>query len=149
MTFVATQRTRSEAELLERFWSKVDIGRPGECWLWTGTRATNGGYGRFFVAGRGVVAHRFAYEAQVGEIPEGLTLDHTCGNPACVNPAHLEPVTFEENMRRTRSTAPTCPNGHARAEHDGVDAAGRRFCRACAREAKRLYKARRRARAAA
>ncbi|MGH9151353.1 MAG: HNH endonuclease [Acidimicrobiales bacterium] len=32
--------------------------------------------------------------------PEGLTLDHLCRDRRCVNPAHLEPVTVAENLRR-------------------------------------------------
>lgn len=47
-------------------------------------------------------AHRWAYEFLVGEIPEGLTLDHLCRNKACVMPDHLEPVTQAENHRRYR-----------------------------------------------
>jgi hypothetical protein len=81
----------------ERFWSKVD--KSGDCWLWTGTITNR--YGRFFLAhGRMTPAHRWAYESLVGPIPEGLTIDHLCRNPPCVNPDHLEPVTVQENVRR-------------------------------------------------
>jgi hypothetical protein len=93
----------------ERFWPQVDFDGPGGCWLWTG-QANKGGYGAFSVGSRydgnrrGVRAHRWAYEALVGPIPEGLQLDHLCRNPPCVNPAHLEPVTHAENMRRWAQT---------------------------------------------
>jgi hypothetical protein len=40
------------------------------------------------------------YERHIGPIPEGLQLDHLCRNRACINPAHLEPVTNLENLRR-------------------------------------------------
>lgn len=68
------------------------------CWVWRG--GTVNGYGRTSVAGKAVAVHRAAYEVLVGPIPEGLTLDHLCRNRACYNPAHLEPVTLSENVRR-------------------------------------------------
>jgi hypothetical protein len=45
-------------------------------------------------------AYRLVYRALRGPINGGLTLDHLCGVPACVNPWHLEPVTASENSRR-------------------------------------------------
>lgn len=38
------------------------------------------------------------------KIAPGMHIDHKCRNPRCVNPAHLEPVTPSENMRRGRAT---------------------------------------------
>lgn len=78
-----------------RFWALVDRADPDACWEWRGLRAK--GYGQY----RGhILAHRRSYELTVGPIPTGLELDHLCSNPGCVNPAHLEPVTHEENSRR-------------------------------------------------
>lgn len=84
---------------MERFWSKVDAS--GDCWEWT-AGVNNRGYGYFHVAvGQSPVgAHRFAYEQLVGPIPDGLVIDHLCRNPPCVNPDHLEPVRFRENLMR-------------------------------------------------
>ena len=85
----------------ERFWPKVD--KTETCWIWIGAIGT-GGYGNFWVGpdrlSDRMRAHRFAYESMVGPIPEGLDLDHLCRNRACVNPAHLEPVTRRVNLRR-------------------------------------------------
>lgn len=84
------------------------------CWFWLG--ATNcDGYG---VVGPGVMTHRLAYELMVGDIPEGLELDHLCRNRACANPHHLEPVCHAENLRRSRDNQQRpyqryCRNGHA------------------------------------
>lgn len=93
----------------ERFFAKVQ--KTDTCWLWTGA-AQPLGYGRFKQESyKAVGAHRWSYEYHVGPIPEGLTIDHLCRVPACVNPSHLEPVTLAENVRRIpRSTH--CPSGH-------------------------------------
>lgn len=78
-------------------WSLVDKDGPGGCWLWTGSQDGKG-YGK---TGRGRI-HRIVYEELVGPIPDGLQLDHLCRVRNCVNPAHLEPVTGRENVRRGR-----------------------------------------------
>lgn len=78
----------------ERFWAKVD--RSGDCWLWTGGRAGGYGYGYFWVNGRVIPAHRFAYELMVG--PAGPELDHRITCPKnCVTPEHLRPATRKQN----------------------------------------------------
>ncbi len=90
-----------------RYWIKLPVvmrrwiqrGEGDECWLWTGA-VDVGGYGRSNAGGRNRVVHRVLYEAARGPIPPGLVIDHLCRVKHCVNPAHLEPVTNEENLRR-------------------------------------------------
>ena len=85
--------------LADRFWEKVDKRGADECWPWQAGFGT-GGYGLFGVGSRSdgttrmKSAHRVAYELSVGPIPEGLQIDHLFRNLACVNPAHMEPVTL-------------------------------------------------------
>jgi hypothetical protein len=102
---------------VDRFAEKIALTDTG-CIEWIA-----GGYGMFFIDWAGgrnlrVLAHRWSYEYHVGPIPDGLTIDHLCRNPACVNPDHLEPVTHRENVLRGTSRAAIhaakteCVNGH-------------------------------------
>ena len=88
--------------LPERFWRKVTVDTGSGCWVWMGAR-NKAGYGVYGLEG-GRLAHRIAYASLAEAIPEGLTIDHVvargCIHRTCVNPAHLEPVTREENVRR-------------------------------------------------
>ena len=129
-----------------RFWERVNKTR--QCWLWTGA-ITNKGYGTFSTV-RTLRAHRVAYELCVGAIPEGLTLDHLCRNRACVNSAHLEPVTNKQNVLRGEGITAAlaardcCASGHPLSgENVRIDASGHRRCRACGRAKQAAYKARR------
>jgi hypothetical protein len=114
------------AELRQR----IDFDTNAPCWTWHGAKDAKG-YGRW----RSFGVHRVVYELLVGPIPEGLTLDHLCRNPPCVNPAHLEPVTRWENVRRSPTNPAAentrkemCPKGHP---YTHADRRGWRKCRAC------------------
>lgn len=150
-----TARPRSESgtfvrrPAIERIMEKVLVieREPdlGPCWEWQG--ATRGVAPRLYgvVAddqGRQRGAHRVAYELLVGPIPEDEPqLDHVCRNTLCVNPAHLDPVTNEENSWRGDNSALArqgfaCGRGHARSERH-VSPSGKISCRACDRDRKR------------
>jgi len=123
----------------------------GDCLIWTG--ATNGegvrhGYGLISATAEDgkpvrLMTHRVMYEHEVGPIPEGLVIDHDCRRHACVNTAHMEPVTRPENTRRgmpywTLNTV--CRNNHEYTEENTYTPPGqplRRQCRECRMEADR------------
>lgn len=74
------------------------------CWRWTGSCDTSG-YAKFKLRGKTIQVHRYSYEHLVGEIPEGLTVDHlACTLHSCINPAHMQLVTGGENSRRANAT---------------------------------------------
>lgn len=81
----------------------------GDCWLWTAQiGGTRGRYGYFRMGTKTsdprITAHRVSHLLFIGPIPEGYEVDHSCRNTLCVNPAHLEAVTPDENKRRARLT---------------------------------------------
>ena len=90
---IATGKRQSR-DLSERFWEKVD--KSGDCWIWTGAMLKTG-YGSIRVEKKALRAHRVAYTLEVGPIPDGALLRHSCDNPKCVNPAHLIPGNKFEN----------------------------------------------------
>lgn len=93
-----------------RFWRHVD--KTDTCWLWLGS-GVRGGYGQFYLDGRRVSAHRFAYKMLVEPIPDGYEVDHLCRVRNCVNPDHLEAVTLWENRWRANRRRKGIPAGRA------------------------------------
>ena len=108
--------------LRQRFESKYVRLGAGECCPWLAARNQKRGwdYGRFAVKPKTYGAHRVAYMLVRGSIPDGLTIDHLCRNPPCVNPVHLEAVPSRVNTLRGVSVAAVnaakthCPQGHLR-----------------------------------
>ncbi len=137
---------------LERLMRRVH--KTESCWVFTGPLRPDG-YCQIQIGGnrlgRKILGHRLAYEGIIGPIPAGLEIDHLCRNRACVNPAHLEPVTSRVNNmrgeapRHTRehyerfwATRGRCARGHEVAEAGiHIDSRGNRRCRECHLERKR------------
>lgn len=84
-----------------RFWSKVAVESPSECWQWKAARMRNTkfDYGIFNFNGLKRHAHRIAWILTNGEIPNGVCVLHKCDNPPCVNPGHLFLGSKGDNAR--------------------------------------------------
>lgn len=139
--------------LASRLLMQIEVVENG-CWEWRGPK-TRGGYGSFCSEGRMVYAHRESYRLFCGDIPAGECIDHLCRNRGCVNPNHLQAVSYRLNslrganpdLTRERSKKATCWNGHAMTpentysyQRKGYDCRG---CLTCRREATAKYTAKR------
>lgn len=110
------------------------------CWQFIGS-LVKGGYGRIQVNGKRMLAHRYMYEQKFGKISKGLTVDHLCRNPSCLNPDHFELVTLAENVLRGNGPCAInarkthCKRGHKLGGHNLLIRSGKRQCRICTNKA--------------
>lgn len=107
----------------------------GDCKGWVGPLDRDG-YGTFYLRRKNRKAHRVAWYAANGPIPEGMVINHSCRNRACVNIQHLRLLTTSENAlidssswAYINSQKTVCPRGHA---YDKIiTIKGRRPARSC------------------
>ena len=104
----------------QRFWSKVDIKGEDECWLWLGSKDSDG-YGYFTrethsateQKGKTIHAHRYSLMLKLQDfnLPTGVFTCHTCDDKyasddktyrLCVNPKHLEKGNAMVNSGRMK-----------------------------------------------
>lgn len=117
-------------------WNLVDKNHPDGCWVWLGSKDKDG-YSRSSCG----LGHREFYTYLVGEIPDGLQVDHLCRNRSCVNPEHLELVTPKVNTQRGTNhnrVKTHCKHGHEFSpENTRITKRGNRSCKECENMAQR------------
>lgn len=134
-----------------RFWEKVNKNGPvpeyrtdlGSCWLWIGA-LNDAGYGVFYLKpGKSVLAHNFSYWEIKGRIQHGLIPDHLCRVHNCINPDHLEPVTYRENAIRgtgciaVNAKKDRCASGHPLVPVHWKNTVTKRYCPICTKDRRR------------
>ena len=87
-------RLRQDISLSEKVDALID--KSGDCWEWQGF-IHHSGYGVITFRGQKVIVHRFVYQADRGDIPKGMHIDHICRNRSCVRGSHLRLVTPKQN----------------------------------------------------
>lgn len=104
------------------------------CKPWPGAKFGTG-YGKKWVDGKWMLAHRWAFQGYHGYLPK--VVRHDCDNPICIEETHLLPGDQGDNMRdmvargRHLPADGTCRKGHKRW---GVNStSGHRKCLECKR----------------
>lgn len=130
------KREGASRSLPARIAAKISPEPNTGCWLWT-ARLDPAGYGQVNHEGRTTLAHLVVFKLLIGTHATE-DLDHTCRQRSCVNPAHLEPVSHRENMRRGNGFAgENARKTHCKRGHEFTPAntrahgKGNRACRAC------------------
>ena len=109
---------------------------PNGCWIWQPTAPSVQKYGQLDHRR----AHRVVWELLGGAHTPGKVLDHTCAEKWCVNPAHLQEVSIEENTKRTplriaKAVSPICPRcGTYYVFEPDPRGRMRKYCPACNRK---------------
>ena len=119
MTNKATVDYTVSGKDLERMRGFINPDPNSGCWLWSGSMNVYG-YGVLPIQRgddrRWLLAHRAVYTSDRGPVSPDLCLDHKCRVRCCVNPDHLQPMTWQENLTMPNGNGPGqrthCPRGH-------------------------------------
>jgi hypothetical protein len=86
------------------------------CIIFTGF-VNKGGYGRFRIKGKNILAHRYAFEKYYGELSKDICVLHKCDNRRCCNPTHLFLGSRgDNNMDRAIKNRSACGESNGRSK---------------------------------
>jgi len=98
---------RPREDIFQRLFDRLETDGPlpeidpslGPCWMWTGPTNEHG-YPFIWYNKEYHKIHRFIFWLLVGNLIEGMQIDHRCNVKLCANPDHLEQVTPKVNTNR-------------------------------------------------
>src|SRR3974390_1974295 len=70
-----------------------------DCHICTSHRSQTRGYPMIGRGGKMMSIVRWLYQEKNGRLQPGIILRHKCDNPSCINLAHIEEGTQQDNMR--------------------------------------------------
>ena len=86
-------------KLIARFFAKLDVGGPNQCWNYQGLRNKKG-YGQIGIGQEMITATHVALAVSGLDRPSATHWAlHHCDNPSCCNPTHLYWGTVQDNNR--------------------------------------------------
>ena len=104
----------------QRFWKKVVVRGPDDCWEWAACKNYKDGYGRMWVDGKLRCATHVLFYLRKRHWPsKERTCNHHCDNPGCLNPRHLYLGTKKSNAR-DKVQRGRCYTGDQKGEKHGM-----------------------------
>ena len=94
--------SRYSDRAMARVGAKFTRGGPDECWIWHGYVGVTS-KAQIKIDGRQLSGRRIIWEVENNEeLPREMNLIGTCGNPRCVNPAHVAVVKKGQRLKDVR-----------------------------------------------
>lgn len=89
--------SRDYGDPRERILRQVQVEESTGCWIWQGA-VNKDGYGKTYLDGQRLLAHRAVWLLLRGPLPKGLSACHHCDTPRCCNPDHIFFGTTADNL---------------------------------------------------
>jgi hypothetical protein len=124
---------RTKRSIVEEILARKIVTEIG-CWEDPLYKENNSGYAFVRVGQFKYQIANLVYEHLLNTfIPTNMEPDHTCLNPKCFNPAHVDIVTHKENCIRRNARRKFCNKGHELTDDNIIEykSDGHKRCKKC------------------